>query len=88
MITKYNTLPLPVLSAIVARFDPNLDTLKFGHNIVNIMISSDTVTAYNDGSWVMEAVHVSGADLIVRVSANLEVSAEEYCSHCHNTKEW
>jgi hypothetical protein len=88
MITKYNILPLPVLSAIVSRFDPNLDELRFGHSIVNIMISSDTVTAYSDGSWVMEAVHVSGADVIIRVSKNLEVSVEEYCSHCGNTREW
>ena len=86
MIT--NILPLPVLSAIVTRFDPNLDTRLFSRNQASVMISSDTVTAYSDGSWVMEAVHVSGADLIVRVSADLAVSVEEYCSRCHNTKEW
>jgi hypothetical protein len=82
MIT--NILPLPVVSAIVAHFDSNLNELRFGHNIVNIMIDNNA-TLYNDGSWVVGATHVSGIDLIVRVSAKLEVTFDEVCPHCNNT---
>lgn len=82
MNTNYNTLPLPVLSAIVAHFEHNLDELRFGHNIVNIMINSDTVTALPRGEWIMEAVHVSGEDVVIVATAEEVVSVEIVCPHC------
>ena len=73
MIT--NILPLPVLMAIVSRFDSNLDRLHFSNREVNIRIYGEP-TLYSDGSWVVEALHISGETLVVRVSRDLEVTYE------------
>lgn len=77
MIKNFNVLPLPVLSVIVARFDPDLDEVRFGHTPVHIMINSDTVTALPNGAWIMEAVHISGADVVIVADAERVISIEE-----------
>lgn len=73
MTTNY--LPLNVIGAIVARFDPNLDELHFSHREVNIRLNNDSRRLPN-GSWVVSATHISGEDLIIQVSPNLEVTFE------------
>jgi hypothetical protein len=81
MIT--NILPLPVVMAIVARFDPDLDTLHFSNREVNIRVYGEP-TLYSDGSWVVEALHISGQTLIITVSRDLEVAFDIWCDRCHS----
>jgi len=71
MIT--NTLPVSVVSAIVARFDPDFDTLRFHGNEVHVRIHEFT---YNNDSWTVTATHISGVEMIIVVDANLQVSFE------------
>jgi hypothetical protein len=71
MTTNMNVLPLPVISAIVAYFDSDLVERHFCHCDARIMIHNYTL--YNDGSWAVNATHLSGVDVDIVVTKDLRV---------------
>lgn len=70
MMTNMKVLPLPVVAAIVAHFDSNLDTRTFSQNDANIHINEAHM---DDGGWIVSATHVSGIDVDIIVTDDLRV---------------
>jgi len=78
MTTNMNSLPLPVVSAIVAHFERDHEELHFSHKDVRIQINSFYFVDDNN-SWCVTCTHVSGQDIriVVRDNQILTMSALE-----------
>jgi hypothetical protein len=69
MKTNMNSLPLPVVSAIVAHFEHDHDELHFSHKDVRIQINSFYFVD-DSNSWCVTCTHVSGQDIRIVVRDN------------------
>jgi hypothetical protein len=84
MNTQTNTLPLSVVSALVARFDRNLDTLHFSGSEVMIHINQGNLTSY--GAWRVSMTHISGEEILATLTADpaADFGWSIKYSVCHN----
>jgi hypothetical protein len=69
MTAIQNSLPIAVVSAVVAHFDRDLDTLHFSHSEVHIHINSWRFIA-DSNRWLIDATHISGQDIRIIVRNN------------------
>jgi hypothetical protein len=67
-----NIIPLPVLSAIVSRFDATLDELHFSDREVKIHINEAHFNEVTE-NWEVWATHISGAELDIIVTPNFQI---------------
>ena len=66
--TKILPIPVPVVAALVARFDPNLNALHYSGSEVMFHINNYNLTSY--GAWRVSMTHISGEEILATLTAD------------------